>query len=167
MEEKPLEFDKIIIYTNFFEKSIGYLFKYQLNNIYQIEFLKFFKLYLNKETEHSLLRDNLFKEMKLHEILVDYISNDENTVQKPRKENKIEDKNKKEEIKKNNIEENKIINNTNDKKEAKQNDEEKSKDKEKENIEKEGEKKEEKKKKIKKKKLKKKKIKRKKIKKRK
>ena len=146
MEEKPLEFDKIIIYTKFCEKSINYLFKYQLNNIYQIQFLKFFKLYLNKENEHSLLRDNLFKEMKLHEILVDYINNEENIVQKPRKENKIEDNNKKEEIKNKNIEENKIIN-TNDKKEEKQKDEEKLKDKEINDLEKEkeGKKKEEKK----------------------
>ena len=107
-KDKALDFDKIIISTKFFQKSIDYFFKYQLNNIYHYRFLSLFNLYLENESEHSLLTDYLFKEMKFHETLIDYINNEEELGQKQKKDDKIE--NKKEETKNLQNRENKIIN---------------------------------------------------------
>ena len=107
-KDKALDFDEIIISTKFFQKSIDFFFKFQLNNIYHYKFLTLFNLYLENESEHSLLTDYLFKEMKFHETLVDYIHKEEELKQKQKKDDKIEDK--KEEIKNLQNRENTIIN---------------------------------------------------------
>ena len=94
MREMPMIIDTILIKTDFIKKSIDFFFKYQLNNIYQHKFVKLFIIYLENEAEHSILRDYLFKEIKFHEKLADYINNEENIAQRPLKENKEEIDNK-------------------------------------------------------------------------
>ena len=74
MKPIPIVFDNILKDVNFIQKAIEYFFKYQLNNIYHFKFLKFFKLYLDNESEHSILRDILFSNIKFHDILSDYIN---------------------------------------------------------------------------------------------
>ena len=117
MKDKALDFDKIIINSKFLQKSIDYFFKYQLNNIYHYRFFLLFNLYLENASEHSLLTDYIFKEMKFHETLADYINKEEELNQNLKKDEKIKDK--KEEPKNLQNGENKIINQQekNDKKE--------------------------------------------------
>ena len=74
MKPIPIVFDNILKDVNFIQKAIEYFFKYQLNNIYHFKFLKFFKLYLDNESEHSILRDILFSNIKFNDILPDYIN---------------------------------------------------------------------------------------------
>jgi len=73
MKQKPMLFDDILIKTKFIQKSINYFFKYQLNNIYQLKFIKLMKLYLEYISECNMITDHLFNEIKLHEILANYI----------------------------------------------------------------------------------------------
>ena len=108
MKDKALDFDKIIINSKFLQKSIDYFFKYQLNNIYHYRFFLLFNLYLENASEHSLLTDYIFKEMKFHETLADYINKEEELNQNLKKDEKIKDK--KEEPKNLQNGENKIIN---------------------------------------------------------
>ena len=95
----PMVIDEILVKTDFIKKSIDFFFKYQLNNIYQHKFVKLFIIYLENETEHSMLRDYLFREMKSHEELADYINNEENIALRPIKELDNENENLENKIK--------------------------------------------------------------------
>lgn len=87
VKQKPMLFDDILIKTKFIQKSIKYFFKYQLNNIYQLKFIKLIKLYLEFISECNMITDHLFNEIKLHEILVNFILQEE-----PSKDNTNEEK---------------------------------------------------------------------------
>ena len=91
MKEIPNQFDNILIRNNFWQKSIDYFFKYQWNNIYHNQFVELFNIYLLNEKKHKTLTDYLFNNLKLHELLIDYLNQDKE------KENK--DKNPKQKTK--------------------------------------------------------------------
>ena len=82
MKDFPNQFDKILIQTNFCQRSIDYFFEYQWNNIYHIQFVDFFNLYLSKEESHEELTKYYFEHLKIHELLIDYISQDQDTNKK-------------------------------------------------------------------------------------
>ena len=142
MREKPEHIDTILISTEFIQKSIIFFFKYQLNNIYQYKFVRLFSLFLENESDHLRLRDYLFKEIKFHEKLADYVIHEENVVQRPIRERTIEEKkenenkeetdNKNSEQKENDIKEKK--NEISEKKEDKEDNIQEIENKEKENI---------------------------------
>ena len=70
MKEIPKQFDMLLIRNNFCERSVDYFFKYENNNIYHIEFVNLFKLYLTDEKTHNELTQFFFNHMKFHEILI-------------------------------------------------------------------------------------------------
>ena len=74
MKDIPTQFDNILIRSNFWQKSIEYFFQYQWNNIYHIQFVELFNLYLLNEEKHNVLTDYLFNNLKFHEILVNYLN---------------------------------------------------------------------------------------------
>jgi hypothetical protein len=82
MKDMPEQFDKILIQTNFCQKSIDYFFEYQWNNIYHKYFVDLFNIYLTKEETHEELTKYYFEHLKIHEVLVDYISQDQNKEKK-------------------------------------------------------------------------------------
>lgn len=67
-------YDNILIHTDFMKKSISFYFKYQLNNIFQLNFNKLITLFLENESEHQGLSNYLFNEIKFHQILIDFIN---------------------------------------------------------------------------------------------
>ena len=73
LKKNPILFDDILIKTKFMQKSINYFFKHQLNNIYQLKFVKLMKLYLEFISDCNMITDHLFNEIKLHEIFANYI----------------------------------------------------------------------------------------------
>ena len=73
LKKNPILFDDILIKTKFMQKSINYFFKYQLNNIYQLKFAKLMKLYLGNISECNMITDHLFNEIKLQDVLANYI----------------------------------------------------------------------------------------------
>ena len=77
MKDAPIMLDFLLTHSNFIKKSIDFFLKYQLNNIYHIKFIKFFKLYLNSISAHEKITDILFYTLKFHEILADYILQEE------------------------------------------------------------------------------------------
>ena len=74
MKDIPTQFDNILIRSNFCQKSIDYFFQYQWNNIYHIQFVELFNLYLLEEEKHNILTDYLFNNLKFHELLVNYLN---------------------------------------------------------------------------------------------
>ena len=76
MKQLPKQFDSILIRNNFCQRSIDYFFKYQWNNIYHIQFVEFFNLYLSEEEKHKELTEFLFENIKFHEILINYLNQD-------------------------------------------------------------------------------------------
>lgn len=89
LKKNPKLFDDILIKTKFMEKSINYFFKHQLNNIYQLKFVKLMKLYLEYISDCNMITDHLFNEIKLHEIFANYIFQEG-----PKKDNDIFNDNK-------------------------------------------------------------------------
>ena len=81
MKQLPKQFDSILIRNNFCQRSIDYFFKYQWNNIYHIQFVEFFNMYLSEEEKHKELTEFLFENIKFHEILINYL-NQENIDEK-------------------------------------------------------------------------------------
>ena len=71
-------YDNILIHTEFMKKSITFYFKYQLNNIFQFKFNQLITLFLENESEHQILSDYLFNEIKIHEILIDFVKEGKN-----------------------------------------------------------------------------------------
>ena len=76
MKQLPKQFDSILIRNNFCQRSIDYFFKYQWNNIYHIQFVEFFNMYLSEEEKHKELTEFLFENIKFHEILINYLNQD-------------------------------------------------------------------------------------------
>ena len=76
MKQLPKQFDSILIRNNFCQRSIDYFFKYQWNNIYHIQFVEFFNLYLSEEERHKELTEFFFENIKFHEILINYLNQD-------------------------------------------------------------------------------------------
>ena len=76
MKQLPKQFDSILIRNNFCQRSIDYFFQYQWNNIYHLQFVEFFNLYLSEEEKHKELTEYLFENIKFHEILVNYLNQD-------------------------------------------------------------------------------------------
>ena len=63
-------FDEILIKTEFFKHVFEYIFDYEWNNIYQEEVLNLMKIIILKNSsEHELLIDYLFEELKLLELI--------------------------------------------------------------------------------------------------
>ena len=91
MKQKPILFGDILIKTKFIEKSINYFFKYQLNNIYQLKFIKLMKLYLGNISECDMITDHLFNEIKLQDVLANYILQEGPNKNNNNDENKISD----------------------------------------------------------------------------
>ena len=80
MTKIPHIFDLILINNNFCQKSFDYFFEYQWNNIYHLQFVEFFDMYLKKEIEHKELTNFFFEKYKLHEVLINYLKpSDDNT----------------------------------------------------------------------------------------
>lgn len=76
MKELPKQFDSLLIRNNFCQRSIDYFFLYQWNNIYHMQFIDLFNLYLSKEENHKVLTDFLFDNLKFHEMLINYLNQD-------------------------------------------------------------------------------------------
>ena len=76
MKQLPKQFDSILIRNNFYQRSIDYFFKYQWNNIYHIQFVEFFNLYLSEEERHKELTEYLFGHIKFHKVLINYLNQD-------------------------------------------------------------------------------------------
>ena len=76
MKDIPQQFDNILIRNNFWKKSFDYFFEYQWNNIYHIQFVEFYNLYLSEEEKHKELTEFLFENIKFHEILINYLNQD-------------------------------------------------------------------------------------------
>ena len=76
MKQLPKQFDSILIRNNFCERSIDYFFKYQWNNIYQLQFVELLNSYFSEEEKHKELTEFLFENIKLHEILINYLNQD-------------------------------------------------------------------------------------------
>ena len=76
MAEDPKQLDKILIQTGFCQKSINFFFEYQWNNIYHIQYVDYLNLYLTQEGKHEELTNYYFNYLKLHELLVDYLNQD-------------------------------------------------------------------------------------------
>ena len=76
MKQLPKQFDSILIRNNFCQRSIDYFFKYQWNNIYHLQFVEFFNMYLSEEEKHKELTEFLFENIKFHEILINYLNQD-------------------------------------------------------------------------------------------
>ena len=76
MKELPKQFDSLLIRNNFCQRSIDYFFLYQWNNMYHIQFVDLFNLYLSKEENHKVLTDFLFDNLKFHEMLINYLNQD-------------------------------------------------------------------------------------------
>ena len=74
MKELSNELDSLLINNNFWERSINYFFCYQWNNIYHINFIQVFDLYLKEEIKHKELTDYIFQRIKFHEILLNFIN---------------------------------------------------------------------------------------------
>ena len=74
MRQLPKQFDSLLLRNHFIQRSIDYFFKYQWNNIYQIQFVDFFNLYLSEEERHKELTEFFFENIKLHEILLNYLN---------------------------------------------------------------------------------------------
>ena len=62
-------FDQILIKTNFFKFGFDYIFEYEWNNLYQEEFLNLIKNILLHSSQHELLIDHLFKDIKILELI--------------------------------------------------------------------------------------------------
>ena len=72
-------FDEIIIKTNFFKFGFEYIFEYEWNNLYQEEFLNLMKMLLIYPSQHELLINHLFQDIKLFELIKNnFINNDNN-----------------------------------------------------------------------------------------
>ena len=71
----PILFDFIILQSGFMDKSINFFFKYQLNNIYHLKFLKLFNLYLQEGVFHPLLTDYFFIRKKFPIMLATFLLN--------------------------------------------------------------------------------------------
>ena len=97
MKRAPKKMDAILILSDFLPKSFDYFFKFPLNNIYHYKFIEFFKLYLENISHHSRLTYYIFYLLEFHEILADYI-NQENgkEIQNIIKEKNINDNEDKE-----------------------------------------------------------------------
>ena len=76
MKQLPKQFDSILIRNKFCQRCIDYFFKYQWNNIYHIQFVEFFNLYLSEEEKHKELTEFFFQNKKFHEMLINYLNQD-------------------------------------------------------------------------------------------
>lgn len=100
------------------KKSISFYFKYQLNNIFQLNFNKLITLFLENESEHQGLSNYLFNEIKFHQILIDFINEGKDEKNK----NEIIDSEK---VKSDDIKDTSNINEESEKDKSKDNEEEK------------------------------------------
>ena len=66
----PDLYDKLLIESQFFENAFEYLFEYELNNIYQENFLILLKKFLNYSNDHPLLAEFLFKKFNLIDLII-------------------------------------------------------------------------------------------------
>ena len=73
MNALPNQFDSLLIRNNFCKRSVEYLFKYQWNNLYHNKFVDFFNLYLENAEKHNELTDYYFNNIKLPNLLTDYL----------------------------------------------------------------------------------------------
>ena len=89
MKKAPFSMDILLIEFRFIDKCFKFFFKYQLNNIFHLKFLNFFKLYIENISNHTKLTYHIFYDLKIDEILVDYINQDDE------KQNIIEENNNK------------------------------------------------------------------------
>ena len=80
MKKIPNKLDLILINNNFCQNSFHYFFEYQWNNIYHLQFVELFGIYLKEEIEHRELTKFFFEKYKLHEVLIHYLqpSNENN-----------------------------------------------------------------------------------------
>ena len=85
MKEIPTQFDNILIRNNFWKKGFEYFFEYQWNNIYHNQFVEFFNLYLFNEEKHKVLSEYLFNNLKIQQLLINYLNQDKNKEKKTEK----------------------------------------------------------------------------------
>ena len=71
-------YDKLLIECEFFENAFIYLFEYEFNNLYQDALLSLLKTFLNYSDDHDILADHLFNQMKLTDIIIYYLNDEEN-----------------------------------------------------------------------------------------
>ena len=62
-------FDQILIKTNFFKYGFDFIFEYEWNNLYQEEFLNLIKNIFLYSSQHELLIEHLFKDIKILELI--------------------------------------------------------------------------------------------------
>ena len=64
---------EILIKTNFFKIGFEYIFEYEWNNLYQEAFLDLMKMILLYSSQHELLINHLFQDIKLFNIIKEHI----------------------------------------------------------------------------------------------
>ena len=77
MKELPNQYDLLLIRNNFCKNSIEFFFKYQWNDLYLNKFVNFFNLYLENEEKHGELTNFFFENMKLQNLLTNYLEEKE------------------------------------------------------------------------------------------
>ena len=73
MKGLPRQFDLLLIRNNFCQRSIEFFFKYQWNNLYQNKFIEFFNIYLENEERHNELTQFYFNNIKLQNLLINFL----------------------------------------------------------------------------------------------
>jgi hypothetical protein len=64
--------DRILISSQFLKYLVEYFFKYEWNNLYQLNFENFLKSYLNNINNHPDITKHLFDELKLLNLLMEH-----------------------------------------------------------------------------------------------
>lgn len=70
MKEIPKILDEELVNSHFMKTSIDFLFKYEWNNLYQQNFINFFKQLMADEATHPLLLHHLFHELNFTNLLI-------------------------------------------------------------------------------------------------
>ena len=65
------EFDTVLIENNFIKNATNFFLTYQFNDMYKNKYIDFLKLYLNEENINRKVSIYLFRDLKLHEIVLD------------------------------------------------------------------------------------------------
>ena len=73
MKEIPNKLDTLLINNDFCQRSMEYFFDYPWNNIYHMNFIQLFYLYLKEENNHKELTKFIFQKYKFNEILLDFL----------------------------------------------------------------------------------------------
>ena len=78
MKALPGQFDRLLCFNLFCQRSVEFFFKYQWNDIYRNKFIEFFNLYLEDEERHKELTNYFFNNMKLQNLIINFLDEKKN-----------------------------------------------------------------------------------------